>query len=829
MHVYANNMRLDLTGEIKIMLNILTTILIIIVGIFFILGVLAARGTVYIWLLFCSICTIVLQLTEQISIPTSVILWLIIFLCLFLCHKNIRQRLFSYNILQYLKNKLPNVNDIENLTIAAVNPWFESDILNGHLNWSTLLQGDNLELSAREHMFLNNQVDTLCNMLNDCDVIKNKLYFSPQILEYLKQHRFLSMVIPVEYGGLGFSAFAISEIIQKIATKSVGAAINIAVPNALGPQELLLKYGTKLQKDEYLPQLASGYHIPACAATSHAIDKDVNLMSDNGVICRGKYQDQEILGVMLNWDKCYVTLGPIATLISVIVRLYDPHNLLNGIKKDLGLTVFLIPANFIGITNKTKYLSLNPTLIMGPVTGKDVFVPLEFIIGGKDMIGLGDQMLSYCLAVSRGISLTSIGAAISKLIFKNISAYSVISKKFGLPIIDFNGTDSGIAKIFGYSYMIESMRLLTLTAFEKGYNSGVLNAISKCCITDLGREMINIVMDINGGKASVLASDNYLSEIYQNIPMTIIMDGSNNLLKNKMIFQSAIIKCHPFLGPTIEALQSFDVKLFDQHFFNYISYVLSNFAKMILHACSNKIFCVFGKHSGISKDFISSVKELNFFSMVLSCLVEISFLQYGLLPTENARVWARLTNILSYISMGCAVIKYHSKNINDPDENIIVEWCIKKCFHEIQHGIFKLLQNFSNQFLAKILGMIIFPFGKKYTSPDDALEYQISNIMLKNTELRSKLINKCYISSDDNLEVAFKKILNTAPLYKKIDLAEKTGIISKNSDLNITLNLAMKEKILTELEVNLIQEAEVAANVAFNAALHVDECSINSL
>ncbi len=807
------------------MLNILTGIFIAIVGIFFILGVLAVRGTIYVWLFFLSVLTITLQLTNQISIVSSVVLWSAILIVLLLSQKTIRQAILSKNILQSFKNKVVDIDSLDKAIMFAINPWFESNILNGKLHLDTLLQLEDPQLNPREQVFLNNQVNILCQMLNDSDLSLSKPHLSPQIWEYLKQHKFLSMAIPLEYGGLGFSWVAIAEIIQKIATRSLSVAIHVMTTNSLGPQELLLKYGTKLQKEEYLPQLAAGYHVPAFAIHSNTDHEDLNLMPDNGVICHGKYQDKDILGICLNWDKSYVILGPIATLICVIVKLYDPNNLLVGTEKDLGLTVFLIPANFTGVNHSTQYLSMNQTHLMGPVRGKNVFVPFDFILGGKDMIGQGSLMLNQCLSIARGVGLSSLGTAIGKLNFKDITAYYQVSKKSLLPMLDFNATEPRVAKIAGYAYMLDSMYKFTLIGFNMGYNSGILTAMSKCYITEIARKMINILMDVYGNRASLLGINNSLSKIYKTIPSSIVMDGSNNFLQSRMMLQSGVAKCHPFLSSTIQALHSDQVKIFDQHLFAYISYILSNFARMILHAISNKIFCSTTTVTRINKKIKKYCKGLNFFSIVLACLLEVSLFEFGLLFKNNERMSARLTNIWSYISIGCAVIKQHSKNIDDVDENIIVTWCLKNCLYNIQKTIIELLENFPNKMLAKCLSMIIFPFGKKYKSQDDFLTDQIISVINKNTTIRSKLMDNCYMASDDNLEIAFKKILNIAPLSRKIVLAEKSGVIPKNIDLNTSLNLAMQEKILTELEANLIKEAELA----IDNALHLDEFNINSL
>lgn len=791
-------------SEREIMLNVLTNIVMFAIAMFFILGILAVRGTLYVWLFFLSLFIITLQLTEQISIITSILLWLIVFIGLLLSQKKIRQILLSQHVLKYFRKKLPNTCDT--VINPLINSVFESHVFNGNIHWDALLQSADPELTAKEQIFLSNQVEILCQMLNAYDSDLNKIW------EYLKQHKFLAMIVPIEYGGLGFSWFAIAEIIQKIATRNVAVAMNIMAPNTLGPHELLLKYGTKLQKEEYLPQLVSGYHIPACAITFHAVD------TDNGIVGYGTYQEQEILGIRLNWNKCYVTLGPIATLLCVAVKLYDPNNLLLNNKKDLGVTVCLIPMNFSGIIRDTKYVPLNQTFISGPVKGQNVFVPFDFIIGGKDMIGHGNLMINHCLAIFRGSALTSIGSAIGKSIFKNITAYSVIRQKFGLSIAEFNGTDGGLAKIGVYAYMLNAMRHFSLTALNMADNSEILAAMAKCCITDLARKIINIAMDISGDRANMLGVNNPLASIYQSIPINITIEGSNNSLRHSIIFQSGAVKCHPFLAAEIESLENNNLNIFDQHYCSHISYALSNFAKMILHSCSNKIFCLQKTASSLKK----YCRDLSFFSLVLSCLVELAILQHGTLLKSNERLATRLVDLWSHIVMGSAVIKYHNKNLADADEQIMATWCLQKCLYDIQQTIIKILQNFSNKFLVKILTkiltMIIFPFGKKYQAPNDIIEHTISNIILNNISIRTRLLTGSYMATDDNLEIAFKKMLNIATFAKKINLAEKSGVIPKSIDLESTLNMAVQERILTELEANLIREAELAANNAMTVS-----------
>ena len=614
-------------------------------------------------------------------------------------------------------------------------------------------------------------------MLSHWKISQDKLKLPPQVWEYLKQQKFFAMNIPIEFGGLGFSSNARFEIVQKIATRSITVAVTVMVPNSIDLAKLLLTYGTKLQTEKYLPKLVTAEYIPTLALDSN---------KNSGIVCYQKYQDQEVLGVRLNWDENYIALAPIATLLVLSIKLSDPNDFLCLNKKDLGKNICLVPTNLPNIFNNLKNSAVHQDFLNGPTTGMNVFVPLDFIIGSKELIGQSWNRMIDCLSVGKDMSFLALSVAISKLCLKNISAHSIVRTQIGLPIIQFAKTKANLAKIGSYSYMLDAIRSFVLSPGRVKNCPVVVIAMVRDHITEITKEIVDATVDIYGSNIT-LGIKNHLAMSYQNVSASVKIFDVNIL--------QVIHKCHPFLQSELESIKAHDIGLFDHYFFAHVSYALSNFAKILLHVGTNKLFCQ------TSENLKEHCQNLNFFSILLACLVELSLLKFNVLITHNERLSKRLWDIFRYLCMGCAVIKYYNKDQNkeNPDELCLVTWSLQICLYNIQQAIIELLQNFHNKFLGKLMNVLIFPFGKKYKMPSDELEHRISNIITKNSDIRTKLLSGCYISVTDNLEIAFKKLL-------KIETLEENNIEKEN---------------LTELKNNLIKEVELAVK---NAAV-VDEFS----
>ncbi len=746
-----------------------------IIGICSILGLLAIRGSLYNWLLFLAFITITLQSTKVISVESSIFLWAIVISGIIFSINNIRHKLFSAKILQLVKERLPDFGFIkqEILPTANDNIWFEENILRGNLNIDQLSQIPKINLTAKEQAFLNNQVETLCQILNNWKITQDRVKLPSPIWEYLRQQKFFAMNAPLDQGGLGFSPNARFEIVQKIATRSISVAVTVMVPNSFELVKLLLQYGTTSQKEEYLSQLVAGEYIPTFALNSE---------ENTGVVCYQKYQDQEVLGVCLNWEENKVLLAPIATLLVLAVKLYDPNDFLCLNKKDLGINICLVPTKLPNIFNNLNNSTFNQDFLNGLTKGKNVFVPLDFVVGVKDSFGQNYNEMIDCLSTGKDISFLALSAAINKLCLKNTSAHSVVRTQLGLPIIQFAEVKANLAKVSGYNYMMEAMRNFLLTA---SFSNCSLEAviIAKTRIADLSKEVISATTDIYGSNIT-LGIKNHLAISYQNITAKLF---SSSIL-------SAISKCHPFLQYELEAIESKDVALFDNYFFEHISYALSNFAKVILHVGTNKLFCLG------SRNLNEYGRNLNFFSIVLACLVELSLLKFNALLKHNERLSTLLWDVFSHLCMGSAIIKYHNQNQEDLDDLYFAKWSLQVCLYNLQETIVEILDIFPNKFLSRFISRLIFPFGKKYNMPSKVLGEQISNIITKNSTIRTRLLSGCYIAANDHLEVAFGKILNVESIKQQ----------------------AVERKVLTKSESNLIKEATLAVK----NAMVVDEFGV---
>jgi acyl-CoA dehydrogenase len=750
-------------------------VIISIIAIFSILGLLAIRGSFYSWLFFLSIITITLQFTKVLPEWNVILLWGMVFTGIMFSIDSIRQKLFSKHLLQVLKDKLPDSLDFnsigqEEIPMVDGDVGIEADLLRGNLNLRALLQASSSELTAKEKAFLNNQVEALCQMLSHWKISQDKLKLPPQVWEYLTQHKFFAMNVPIEFGGLGFSSNARFEIVQKIATRSITVAVTVMVPNSIDLAKLLLTYGTKVQLENYLPKLVTGEYIPTLA-----LDANQN----SGVVCYQKYLGQEVLGVRLNWDESYIPLAPIATLLVLSIKLSDPNDFLCSNKKDLGKNICLVPTNLPNIFNNLKKPAVHQDFLNGPTTGMNVFVPLDFIVGSKELIGQSWNRMIDCLSIGKDMSFLALSVAISKLCLKNISAHSIVRTQMGLPIIQFAKTKANLAKIGGYSYMLDAVRSFVLSPERVKNCPVVVIAMVRDHITEISKKIVDATVDIYGSNVT-LGIKNHLTMSYQNVLASVKIFDVNIL--------QVIHKCHPFLQSELEAIKVQDIGLFDHCFFAHISYALSNFAKMLLHIGTNKLFCQ------TSEDIEKSCEDLNLFSVMLSCLVELSLLKLDVLLKQNEQLSRRLWDVFRHLCMGCAVIKYYNEGQNkkNPDELYFASWGLQVCLYNIQQATVELLQNFHNKFLGKLIYLLIYPFGKKYKMPNDELEYKISSIVTKNSDIRTKLLSGCYISSTDNLETAFKKLLN-------IEMLEQNNL---------------KKETLTELETNLIKEVELAVKNA---------------
>lgn len=725
----------------------------------------------------------------------------------------LRQRLLSKPIMQYFRKALPPMSNTEREALDAGDTWWEGDLFKGQPDWQKLYSFPKPQLTADEQAFLDNQVEKLCEMLDDWKILQQDKDLPIEIWDYLKREGFFGLVVKKEYGGLGFSALAHSAVVMKIATRSISTAVNAMVPNSLGPAELLYHYGTKEQKDYYLPRLASGEEVPCFALTGPEAGSDAAAMIDTGVVCMGDYQGKQVLGIRLNWSKHYITLAPIATVLGLAFKLYDPEHLL-GQKEEIGITVCLIPTSHPGVEVGKRHLPLNLVFMNGPTTGKDVFVPIDWIIGGREMVGQGWRMLMECLSIGRSVSLPAIATANGKLCYRMTGAYARIRKQFKTPIGEFEGVQEALARIAGYSYILESTRLLTLGGLDMGVKPSVASAIAKYHMTELSRQVMNDAMDIHGGRGIQTGPRNYLAQGYMAIPVSITVEGANILTRNLIIFGQGAIRCHPYIRLEMEAVADANqvraLEVFDKLLTSHIGYTVSNMARSFVMGLTNARWAT--APAGVEK-LAYYHRQITRMSTSLAFIADIAMSLLGGNLKRKESLSARLGDVLSHLYMATAVLKYHADQGQPTEEVPYVQWAIQYCLFRCQEAFYGFFTNFPNRWLGKVLRWLVFPWGRSYTMPADKLGHEIAGQMLKPSEFRDRLTRGCYMPADPNnavgrVDVAFAKLFAVQPAEEKLHQAIRSGIIPGGQSFEERLQQATAMDVLTQQEAASLREFE---------------------
>lgn len=709
-------------------------------------------------------------------------------------------------LIRKLKNRLPPISDTEREAIDAGHVWWEKDLFSGRPQWQKLLSLNIPTLSLEEQAFLNNQVETLCQNLNDWE-INNKHDLSKQIWDYLKKEGFFGMVIPKEYGGKGFSALAHSTVIIKIATRSLSTAVNTMVPNSLGPGELILHYGTKEQKEYYLPRLAKGEDIPCFALTSPVAGSDAGSITDTGIVCKQFYQGQEIVGIKLNWDKRYITLAPIATVIGLAFKLYDPEHLL-GEKIEIGITLCLVPASHPGVEAGHRHLPMDLGFMNGPIRGKDVFIPLDWIIGGSAMAGQGWRMLVECLSIGRSISLPALSAASAKKIFRRTGAYARIRRQFNTGISNFEGIQEALGQIAGMTYLIESARILTAGAVDLAIRPAIASAIAKYHLTEMNRKVVSHAMDIHGGHAIQVGPSNELSQAYLGVPISITVEGANILTRNLIIFGQGAIRCHPYLYQEIQWLaQPVDksvTKKLDRLLFAHAGYFILNILRSIWFGFTAAKFV----SSPVKGPIAYYYKQLTKMSAALALLSDLTLLIWGGGLKRRENISARLGDMLSQLYLASAVLKYNHDQGEPDSDSDYVHWCLQTCLNEIQIACDDLLDNYYPGWLGKVLHFLIFPFGRSYRKPKDKLTHKLVEKMLAPSVFRDRLTQYCFESPNRPDEQLLNEMDSIELILKKFNQGLRSGKIFAFYPFADQLKMAEKIGILTNKEIMMLSQFE---------------------
>jgi len=739
------------------------------------------------------------------------LIYWVVFCCVvgFANFKKQRIHYFTKPVAKSLKKFMPTISRTEREAIDGGDVWWEKELFCGKPDWDHLHALPKPVLTQEEQAFLDNQVEKLCDMIDDWEVFKTS-DLSKQTWDYLKQERFFSLVMPKEYGGLGFSAYACSSIVIKIASRSGSAAVTTMVPNSLGPAELLLHYGTEEQKSHHLPRLARCEEVPCFALTGAESGSDAGAMRDVGHVTKKIVDGKETIGITLNWDKRYITLAPVATLLGVAFYLYDDENLL-GKGTDIGITLALISTDYPGVETGHRHYPLTMSFMNGPTRGKDVFIPLDFIIGGVNMVGQGWRMLMECLSIGRGISLPALATANARLIYRTTGAYTTIRKQFNTSIASFEGIEEGLITIAGLSYMIESCRTMSAGAVDMLVKPAIVSAITKYHTTELSRKIIDRAMDIHGGHAIQMGPRNILAAGHLAMPMSITVEGANILTRNLIIFGQGAIRCHPYILKEVELFAAEDSEAkfntIDDTLMSHVGFALRNVARTILGGLTGGwIFCLASKDN--LKWYYSQLTRM---SAALAMLADMCMMILGGSLKRRENISARLGDILSNLYLASAVLKYYEDNGKKAEDLNHVTWCIQYCLYQIQVACQDILFNFPQPFLGKLLYAIIFPWGSAYCKPSDNAGKKLLESMLMQSPLRDRFGKNIYLPSDtthiaNRLERAFALRPAIEPLYKKLQQGQRLGKIKKHDLLEARMQQALDNNILTPSEVQMMTD-----------------------
>lgn len=738
-------------------------------------------------------------------------LWLIFgTIAVFLNFQPLRRHVLTRPVLSVYRKIMPEMSDTEQAALEAGTVWWDGDLFTGDPDWNKLLNSAPAKLSAEEQAFLDNEVEQLCSMLDEWKITHEWADLPPEIWQFLKDKGFFAMIIPKEYGGKQFSAVAHSEILVKIATRSATCASTVAVPNSLGPAELLLKYGTDEQRDHYLPRLASGEEVPCFALTGPWAGSDAGSIPDTGVVCKGEYNGKEVVGLKLNFSKRYITLAPIATTIGLAFKLYDPDGLMgDATRVDYGITCALIPRETPGIEIGRRHLPLNIPFQNGPIEGRDVFVPLDFIIGGPKMAGQGWRMLVESLSEGRSISLPSNTTGGAQLAVFTTGAYSRIRKQFNMPIGRFEGVGEAIGRMGGRLYAMNAARLVTAAAVDQGEVPSVPSAIVKYHVTEMARQVADDAMDVHGGKGICLGPKNYLGRGYQSVPIAITVEGANILTRSLIIFGQGAIRSHPYVLDEMKAGQLEDEKQrlvqFDKALWGHIGFAFSNAVRAFVLAATHARYTRVPA-KGETRRYL---QHINRYSAAFALLADSAMLTMGGSLKRKEKISARLGDMLSYMYLASCALK-HFQDQGEPDDDLpLVEWACRDMLYRLQEQLHGLLLNFPSRPVAIILRMLVFPTGRRYSAPSDKLGNRITELLINPSSARDRLTGGVYRGKDYEgvgiMDATMRLAIQAEPLEKRIRHAQKEGVLPDDMRVDI-IELAVERDVIDRDDANLLRE-----------------------
>ena len=722
----------------------------------------------------------------------------------------VRLRAVTRPFLRSYLRRLPPMSATEREALDAGTVWWDGELFTGGPDWSKLMAAKAPALAPAEQAFLEGPCEDLCAMLDDWDTTHIRADLSPEVWDFIKSRGFFGMIIPRRYGGLEFSAYAHSCVLVKIASRSGTASSTIAVPNSLGPAELLLHYGTEAQKNHYLPRLARGEEVPCFALTGPRAGSDAASIPDTGVICKGPWQGSEIVGIKLNFSKRYITLAPVATVVGLAFRLFDPDRLM-GDRSDLGITCALIPRDTPGVAIGRRHFPLNVPFQNGPIQGQDVFVPLDAIIGGFAMAGQGWRMLVEQLSVGRCISLPSSATGGAQAAVYASAAYARIRRQFNMAIGRFEGVEQVLARMAARTYIKDAARSVTAGAIDGGEKPSVPSAMLKYHATEFGRMIANDAMDVHGGKGICLGPKNYLGRGYQIVPVAITVEGANILTRSLIIFGQGAVRCHPFVLREMNAARNPDHRAgmleFDRALLGHLGFAISNAARSLVMACTFARFTKAPRVGPTTRYF----QHVNRYSASFALAADIAMLALGGYLKKKESLSARLGDVLSAMYLASMVLKHHENQGRPPEDLPLVEWACRSLLYQAQEQLHLFLRNFPHRPLAAFMRLLIFPRGLTYFAPSDRLGRDIVDLIMDPTAARERLTQHIYKTQAANnplgmLQEALVLSTMAESLEKRVRVdGIKTGRVTA-LDLPGQIAQARSLGILSEAEAAVLRD-----------------------
>lgn len=696
---------------------------------------------------------------------------------------------------------LPPLSETERVALEGGTVGFEGQLFSGKPQWESWRAIPYATVSEEEQNFLDDQVEQLCSMVNDWQITHIDADLSPEIWEYCKSQGFFGLIIPKEYGGKGFSALAHHKVIEKISSISPTLSSTVAVPNSLGPGELLMHYGTQEQRDYYLPRLASGQEIPCFGLTSPTAGSDATSISDTGVVCKGVWNGQDVIGLRLNFEKRYITLAPVASLIGLAFRVYDPNHLLSD-QEDRGITLALVPRTTRGIEIGRRHFPLNTPFQNGPIIGTDVFIPLSQIIGGETMIGKGWNMLVECLSIGRAITLPSTASGTSKMAAVVSGSYARIRKQFGLSVGRFEGVEEALARMAGRAYQISALSENAAQTVDRGEKPAVISTIAKYHGTEIGRQVVQDAMDVHGGKGIILGPKNYLGRQWQGAPIGITVEGANIMTRSLMIFGQGAILSHPWVLKEMMAVQNENKdegdQQFDHSFMSHAGFMASHVVRSLWLGLTGCAFNTDAPGSQFTKPFY---QKLNRYSANLALMTDVSLMSLGGRLKFKEALSGRLGDVLSHVYIASSVLRRFEARGEPQEEQVMVSWALYDCFHKIEQALSNSIRNFPIDWIRYCVWPVVFPWGRRAQAPSDRLGHKVAASVLNEGLARNNMANNVYLTPGKNnpagrvyhalslaiaaepIERKWLKQLKTAPL-PLLNTEEQYAYALKNGWLN---------------------------------------------